>query len=113
MGDEYTTVKIRTEDHRKLKIKGAEEGVFIVDILSKAIDLLGTMAWQPIETAPRDGRDIFLAQHNGARISTMQAFYGKGYGRFMIYGKPVFDQYKATHWMYVPGGIEHGEHNED
>jgi hypothetical protein len=34
----YTTIKIKSDDHRKLKVKAAERGMSMVDLFSSFID---------------------------------------------------------------------------
>lgn len=68
------------------------------------------MGWQPIETAPKDGTAVLVANKNGAWIAKYEPVYQSGYRpenpwfSLMLNhdhvrkGKP----YAPTHWMPLP-----------
>ena len=61
------------------------------------------MDWKPIETAPKDGRDVpFLAFHSGGYWSL--SYWSDKYEKIVCYwdGDPPADEHAATHWMPLP-----------
>jgi hypothetical protein len=51
--------------------------------------------WQPIETAPKDGTDVMLADAESRE--TVVAFWRLGW---IVRGRGIFDY--PTHWMPIP-----------
>lgn len=96
-----------------------ESGVFIVDFGGKQTKvtndeiriLFGMVGWQPIETAPKDGRWIIVYGESNSICNTAFASYRPGdrqfnngsswhvygpFGNWMVAG------HKFTHWMPLP-----------
>lgn len=60
------------------------------------------MNWQPIETAPKDGKDVLVFTHNGL---VRLAFYDKALGGVWS-SWPGRNQCTPTHWMPLPAPPE-------
>jgi hypothetical protein len=64
--------------------------------------------WQPIETAPKDGRVIVVRHNRGTwiyepdqgNISCVCVFWS--HGRFKQFGPDAFDENQLTYWMPLP-----------
>lgn len=55
--------------------------------------------WLPIESAPRDGRDVLISCGEGLRIA--QFSYGAWWTGFDCYGNDKWTE-SATHWQPLP-----------
>lgn len=56
--------------------------------------------WQPIATAPRDGRDVFL--HDVDEPVTVVGYWKDGVWRMRWDDEPLEPAFGMTHWMSIP-----------
>ena len=63
-----------------------------------------TAAWQPIETAPKDGVDVLITDGT----YTVVAHWNEKYGWRVSWSRDVFcdSGEDATHWMPIPAPPE-------
>src|SRR5262245_16771847 len=63
------------------------------DVAAKVYAAMAAAAWQPIETAPQDGTDMFLGlQRNGE--------FMRGIGRWQVYDEPDMPGFwSVTDWF--------------
>jgi hypothetical protein len=78
------------------------------------------LSWQPIETAPKDGTEIFIFRHNWLEAPVAQwienhaedgSFFGWGFDEWYTHGvedgflgwnEDIEDDCMPTHWMPIP-----------
>ena len=65
------------------------------------------MDWQPIETAPRDGRTVLLAEPVDGKVFTTPGHWLEDYGGWWEHGSHPTDYVdlpveNPTHWMPLP-----------
>lgn len=69
----------------------------------KAAELLAAGAWQPIETAPKDGTWVLAVGKNGAgRWTTPQTVRWTGLWESPVHDARVEVYHQPTHWMPLP-----------
>lgn len=68
-------------------------------LLQRVVELEGASAWQPIETAPREGS--FLVYTPDERLK-VQGAHRNANGVFVIGNSFAFDITRPTHWMLLP-----------
>ena len=62
------------------------------------------MTWQPIETAPKDGREVLVFGNNSYAVASFDGEEWRDYGDIGwagMYG----DDNQPTHWMPLPSGL--------
>jgi len=69
-----------------------------------ALEEAARVAWQPIETAPKDGREILMAYGNGTGDVSppMVVAWCKKIRGWFIVGVEIEVLTKPTHWMPLP-----------
>jgi hypothetical protein len=60
------------------------------------------MNWQPIETAPKDGRDVLIGGDYSYLNGVLMASWGTGSGQIPGWTDMEGDTYSPTHWMPLP-----------
>lgn len=76
---------------------GAEKGSFLWEQTENGLRAALLHVWQPIETAPKDGKDILIATQYGVRVG----FWDHAReGVWSIW--PGRAKATATHWMPLP-----------
>ena len=72
-----------------------------------------TAAWQPIETAPKDGTRVLAVtnEYDGVLIvSWRKAWFGNKVGEMAWFDDEDYDTYiNITHWMPLPAPPEAAE----
>lgn len=58
--------------------------------------------WQPIETAPKDGRDILLWPTRWPRKKIDLGFWNDGSGSWSLSTDIEYSPQNPTHWMPLP-----------
>jgi hypothetical protein len=64
------------------------------------------MNWLPIETAPKDGRDILIGGDWSYVTGVLMASWGEYDGQVAGWVDMMGDGYAPTHWMPLPGAPE-------
>ena len=70
------------------------------ETLDEAIELARRVEWQPLETAPKDGREILLFAQGILVVAHWDEF-GRGWV-MRERGKPKDQWVFASHWMPLP-----------
>lgn len=110
MSEKYITIKVRVEDHKKLKVKAAESGVSMMDMFSESLN----DGWRPMRTAPKDGTVVILWL-GGAYKEAVMAWWYDAWENWQTEGlSSVIESDEhfgigsaiPTHWMPLPGEPE-------
>ena len=75
-----------------------DEAAFLTQILARIRKLESQTAWQPIETAPKDGTRILLADSSVAADGYFDYLLNKGNGSWVW----PYVKREPTHWKPMP-----------
>ena len=74
------------------------EAAFLTQILARIRKLESQIAWQPIETAPKDGTKVLLADSSVAADGYFDYLLNKGNGSWVW----PYVKREPTHWKPMP-----------
>lgn len=76
----------------------------LAELMEEAAAALEAVQWQPIETAPKDGREILASEYGYVEIAFWSGGVSKWIGPCDSFGDPVV--MAPTHWMPLPAPPE-------